>query len=766
MTLLLAVLLAACVATLGRVQAQSWMYRHAHESERDESIVQVQPWMRTLTNGRVTAVLDECSGRFAARTADGRTLLFARGGEATSHISVLIDGTIHTNYGKSQMTAPWPRRNLGRGVVERLADRLRCTWRIAARGGEARLVLELEPVSDGAHEELRVHVTVENATPRALHVGMTVMEDVEAAGDDNVRLRHVAELIGHERVFRGGDVPERMMMQSGAFAPDSAFCRFRGEGVSTPDAVTVGEWSYHGRLGTAVYGYEATGFPIWDTALLLQWDARELPGGGSRTESTAIALQAPRPDTPGASSFAREFVVPMHTNVALLSIVSDSVATVRVSAPYAPGWFDSDFTLRDGPWEETVTVAPDKPVGVAIRLATKNRLNTDSVTFYRQHHVVASADREIGLVVRPLAHTSMLDANLLWPVAWWDTLYLYHGTMEWTWIALNDGGRENTLNIHHTLRYDVSTYSDKTTEGIPIGGVFNIDIPAGGHVDIQRGNERRRHYNHWDPLLPSDGAGDLLTGRHLFHIGVTLASTIYPGVSTFVGSFYDYFQERYFHQPSRRQLGTEYVFVPFRKQYANKQEDLLRVMAYEDDTEVTLFDGTPPIRLDRGVHIDTLLSQATVIRSSKPVAVHQHEPGWQYMQADTVRGAGAFALLPPGLWGRRYFAYTNDLFETQRFRHPVYDFQDGSSFFKTLYLLIITRVENAAGVLLNGVPVDESEFTSFGEWAYAYLDITPGYHIVSSGQPLLTVVCGGGNAVPSTSVRRFAFGMSWIPAFK
>ncbi len=261
-----------------------------------------QPVLLTLTKGKVTAVLDTFSGRFGAASADGKTMLFASGMSLTSHLSVLIDGTIWTNYGKSQMSAPYPQRNLGGGRTEILTDRLRYTWDVRGRAGTVGISLELEPVSDSLYEEVRIHLIVENLGTRAVDAGLTVMEDINADGDDNILLRDISTIWTHETALTGRGIPERLVLQSGAYAPDSAHCRVRGTALTDPDILTIGSWFYHSGLGTAVYGYTASSMPIGDAAVLLQWNSGALAPGARREEVTAIGFTAPRKAAAAAPS--------------------------------------------------------------------------------------------------------------------------------------------------------------------------------------------------------------------------------------------------------------------------------------------------------------------------------------------------------------------------------------------------------------------------------------------------------------------------------
>lgn len=728
-----------------------------------------QQRLATLTKGKLTAVLDTYSGRFAAQTVNGTRLLFARDAELTSHISISLDGEIYTNYPKSDLNVLWPQHALGRGETQMLSDRIRHTWRLGSRGGERRVILELEPVSDSLYNEVRIHLMVENATTYVISAGMTVMMDVCAGADDKVRLRDGATALEYERRFASGELSDRLMLMSGVYQPDSAYCRLGGDALTPPDAVTVGRWMYHSALGTAVYGYEASGLPIWDSAVLAQWDTATLPAGKRRTQSTAAGVTGRLPQSPGLSgTFAREFVVPVITQ-GLLTIVSDSVSTVHISTPFVDRPTES-IDDHDRSWDTTLTVGPGNPSTIFMRVARYSPKDVDSIAYRRQSHIEVTSDIGIGLITRAFRWGYEMDAVSVWPVSWWDSECLFHGIMGFGSSEIFTATKEDTINIRTTIGYQINWYAGQSSPTFTEPGSSIIyGIPSRASLFLHRGTYEE-NFNHWSTRKPetnaltADGVGDLVTCQNPFRIQTIFRIPILPGKNNpHIGKAV---HNRVIDHPSRRQLGATYVFVPFFKPRARKQDDLLRIIAYENDTKITLTDGTPPIVLDRAQYVDTLFSSATIIRSDKPVAVYQHHLSWEYLESDTVYGGAAFAMLPPELWGNRYHAMTNDIFAPNLgYSNGKWDLPVFPLYYDNLYLIVVTHTSNRAGVLINDVPVDAGRFTVFGEYAYAYIDIAPGYHIVSSSRPLLTVVCGGGAAIYGGESKLYPAGMSWIPPF-
>ena len=731
----------------------------------------VQQDVLTLTRGRVTAILDTFSGRFAVSSADGKKLLFASGVRLTSHISVAVDGTIWTNYGKSQMYAPYPHRNLGRGRAETLGDRLRYTWEVRGRSGPVRIALELEPVADSLYEEVRVHLIAENLGTRAIETGMTVMEDVDADGDDRVRLRDGTTVYARERSFTGSELPERLLLQSGAWHPDTAHCRFLGHALTAPDILTVGRWFYHSGLGTAVYGYAASPQPIVDAAVLTQWNSRALAPGARREEITAIGFTAPLPEAEGTSTFAYELIVPMMDITKLVSIVSDSTTTVHVVAAYTDAWYEEPGS-RNGYWDTTVTVTPTTPATVFVWLYPPQRQDVDSVRWYRKYSLKLRSDREIAAIARPLTDDFNYDASTVWPEKAWDTEYLFHGIFTNAVCVAKLGGASNRISIHpskeyycatYTVRFDL-VYQSRFPADIPI----IYDLPGDGAFLFEKDWGSWHVFNHWNtPIIferdsSFDGAGDMVCGTQPFALTVYTICKLFPGSSRGETWNDPKYQSHNTRHPTRSQLGTEYIFVPFRKPGLALQDDLLRIIAYEDGTELTLFDGSPPLRLNRQEHVDTLLDAPTVIRSNKPVAVYQHHLACDYLRTDSTYHGGAITLLPHGLWGRTYYAVDDDA-TTLAPDHLLLTIYPQLLFYDH-YLILITKTEHRGDISIDGIPVDASRFTVFGNWAYAYVDVSPGFHRVTGGHRFLTISCGGGSGPMGKWWNNFGF--SYIPPFK
>jgi hypothetical protein len=727
-----------------------------------------------LTRGDVTAVLDTVSGRFGVERAGGTNLLFRAGIYVTSHVSVMIDGTVFTNYRKSELSAPYPQQNLGKGAVEILPERLRYSWDKYVAGRNVRIILELEPVSDSVYAEVRVRLIVENRGRRAISCGMTVMEDVCAGEDDAAVLLSCDSELREERTLRGGDVPERLTMRSEVFLPDSGICRLRGHALTTPDELTVGRWSYGGYLGTAVYGYQASGRAIGDAAVLLQWNAVPVAVGERRETATAVALRAPQPErTDYPSTFAREFSVPMNGNLAFLAFFSDTTAVVHVRTPRRDAWWESAAS-RDGKWDTTIVVRPDKPDGITIWF--EGRPFADSTEYYQHAEVRVSSTSDIGIALMP--DDTQYGFIPVWPDDWLDSMYLLPGGFAGNRYCAGVLRGEGKLIIEPTVPYcHMQFHSTQSFE--PAGKTLAIELPDRANYWFY--STRPIVYNPWDPFwkitdpknfffgwlfLTPAGQGDNIRYNSPFHlIADSFGSFIRPGDRRWVIQGRDASLLGYLFIPSRRQLGREYFIVPFRKPGAWTNADLVRIIAYEDGTEIRLDPVSPPIRLDRSGYVDTLVASPTTIRSNQPIAVYQHHLDWEWLGLDTVAHGSRFTLLPPGMWGRKYFVHP--AVGRQPNILPLLDgrIRDAGLSFNELYLIIMRPRSNTAPVEIDGYVVDEGRFRQSGEYSWAYVDITDEYHVVESACPIFVVVCGEVDHHQSP-YHHDPMGMSWVPPYR
>ncbi len=460
----------------------------------------------------------------------------------------------------------------------------------------------------------------------------------------------------------------------------------------------------------------------------------------------------------------------MLTDAAYLSIVSDSTARVRVSAPYIDASYEAAGT-RDGSWDTTGIVTPGRPFSLTLFLSPLSWKTMDSVRYNRRWFVTVTADAEVSAIVRTLGPELNFDASVVWPAAEWDTEYLYHGSLGYSLLRVQTGDAGAVVQFDHSVELFM-LFNPNYPYPIPVGTI-QVQLPPDGAVRFDMGYDAYGFYNfsHWNPVNGTerdstvDGAGDLIRSDQPFMLLHYNFGKIYPSMP--FGPRYDpYYEPQCLIQPSRRQMGTEYVFVPFRKPGARTQDDFVRIIAEEDDTDISLFEGTPALHLKRAEHVDTLIDRATVIRATRPVAVYQHHLTWMFLETDTTYYGGALPLLPHGLWGKRYYPVDDDGSHIPPF-NPDY-FSKGYNAFRYYahYYILITKAAKRDGIFIDDVPVDASRFTVFGDWAYAYVDVPAGFHVVRSDHSFLTISCGGMDGSPQRTRYYGGCGISYIPPFR
>jgi len=155
---------------------------------------------------------------------------------------------------------------------------------------------------------MRVRIAIENLTNVTSSIGIAVQMDANAAGNDRALMRGFRS--DREASWREAEVPSTGMIGSGAFAPDSAGGRLRGNGVTTPDFFLAGQWESNGALGTALYGYVGReGRNIWDAAVFAQWDEKDIAPGNTREETTAIGIKKTQIVETRTTSFGKRFIL-------------------------------------------------------------------------------------------------------------------------------------------------------------------------------------------------------------------------------------------------------------------------------------------------------------------------------------------------------------------------------------------------------------------------------------------------------------------------
>lgn len=382
------------------------------------------------TLDKVTAVLDPLSGRFSVKHQDGRTILFHGATALTSHISVKIGSRIYSNYRWVVLNTDPAVANLGKGVAESLTDRLRYSWTLWTHDGEFAIVQDLIPVTNGERNEVRVRIAVENHGSKEVPIGIALVLDVDAAGNDNAPIVINETKTEYERAFRNEHIPDSWFIDEGAFKPDTILGKLAGDGLTKPDVLIPGRWTSHGRLGTAVYGYSPGGQYIWDTAHFLQWDERASDAGEVWEVTTSVGLKGPKSQKIG--TFGRKFYLG-DSGAFYLCLITEETATVKMSLPVDAK--HEKVELRDGQWDTTFVLQPYKPYQMQITSSTpyKKFQGHDSVLMMQQEVLRIEADEDIAVM-----QGRWEGYEVVLPIEYGDTSFMITGY--WPDITINTLG--------------------------------------------------------------------------------------------------------------------------------------------------------------------------------------------------------------------------------------------------------------------------------------------------------------------------------------
>lgn len=675
----------------------------------------------------VAAMLDPESGRFSVVHTDGRTILFRGQPALTSHISVKIGARIYSNYRWVVFNTDPRISKLGKGTPEVMTDRLRYRWSINSPEGSCIVIQDLIPFREGNWNEVRVSITVENISQVKKDIGIAIVLDVDAAGNDNAPILLGTERVEYERTFRGATIPEYWEVDDRAFLPARIAGRLSGNGVTKPDVVIPGRWTSHGRLGTAVYGYETSGQYIWDTAIFLQWDETQTAPGAKREATAAVGLRgqngSTKDDTPNGT-FARE----IWKNIdGAYILVSDHTVSVTITS-FCDAQWESEAT-RDDRWDTTVVLQPDVPTRIVYwSECNLSRLKTDSVRWY-QFRVV----RFIG--DKPFAVTSsIVDVS---PLGNWsaDTSFLLPGDYSgssWNICTMSEETEFSVTPKNKALQISnlqpfVSSLRMKPDS------TYVWKMPPHSLQNIRIAIDETGYGIYIHPPAAPDGSGSLLKTDKPVLVSQWLGADLINARNI----QYSDRPSRHFHLIPGRLLGLQYPFIPYKKTNAIRNHDFVRIVAHHDSTRLKLFEYSTPLLLNRGQNLDTLLDAPTVIEADKPFALYQHGlTAWMVSIVDSVRYADSWQHLAPEHWGRKYYPMTN--FYKQYSDSGTWPPMDTSHFF----LRIVAHKDSTDGITLDGIPLSPAQFLSVGNYLYADIPYQRYYGLVLSQHRFLALVYG------------------------
>ena len=237
---------------------------------------------RRAGNSMIAVAAEVTTGQFRIEASDGTPLQFRSERGVTGYTNVHIGTNTFTN-NLLQRSAPPAGCRAMRGIrVEALADRVRITASLPVGGDTLYFRQDLLPATDGDYAYVNIITSVENPTPRPYAAGVLMMQDVMIGSSDAVDLEAEGAAITHETAYTGAAIPASW----DATAAGGSFTvrgRLRSPTADAPDVFVAGNWQFSGYLGTASWDYTASGLPITDDAVLLQWNDAVVAPGASRT---------------------------------------------------------------------------------------------------------------------------------------------------------------------------------------------------------------------------------------------------------------------------------------------------------------------------------------------------------------------------------------------------------------------------------------------------------------------------------------------------
>lgn len=247
----------------------------------------------TADNGIIAVQVEKSTGQFRITASDGTPLLFSGRKGVTGYTNVRYGTTTYTTNLLHRPSAPAGSRPLTDPRIETLADRVRLQAALVQQGDTLLLLQDLIPTIDGDYAYINIVTTLQNASTRVVRAGSLLMQDIMIGAHDRVDLLVDSAAVSAERSWSATQIPDRFE----AHVPGSPY-QIHGRLVSStadrPDFFVAGNWRFNGYLGTAVWDYVPSGLAITDHAVLLRWDAREIPAGSSRTMRTDYGFLAIR----------------------------------------------------------------------------------------------------------------------------------------------------------------------------------------------------------------------------------------------------------------------------------------------------------------------------------------------------------------------------------------------------------------------------------------------------------------------------------------
>jgi hypothetical protein len=309
------------------------------------------------SNSAITVGVERGSGRFWVETGDGTPLLFCRGEGLTSFTNLRFQGTTFTNNTLVSPRIPALTSPMPSGTVTEAADRVVFTVTLAVQGCSLECTQEFAPMLENDYAFIRVTTRLRNIAPTAVRAGLQQMYDLFLGASDLANVSVAGAPVLRETGWDAPSVPGEWT----ATAPGTALRargRLAGAGLTPPDRFIIGRWQYNGYLGAAYWDYAASGFEMWDNAVLMQWNERVLAPGASAVTVTDYGYETSyryelscRADTVAMNATQTDYIpnpLRVYAAVRNTGLVSIPRIAARIALPAGTSFAGQDSALAVG----------------------------------------------------------------------------------------------------------------------------------------------------------------------------------------------------------------------------------------------------------------------------------------------------------------------------------------------------------------------------------------------------------------------------------
>jgi len=244
---------------------------------------------RTAT---VTVVSDDPlsrqdKGRFTAGDGAGRKILYGYPGAPWSSFTTLnIEAPVNTLTVYGSSAGAW-QVNPYDTFDENGNSMNTSTWAYSGIHVRQDLSIIKNPDTQSRYDTIRIRYAVENRNTFTAQVGLRIMLDTQANGNDASPVYTSSSgLVSQEEKFTGAAVPDYWYTQDDPVSPTViAEGYLNSAGATTPDMLIIGQWDYMNE-GVNIWDYEVHAQAITDSAVAVFYDPALI---AAETTDTIIA---------------------------------------------------------------------------------------------------------------------------------------------------------------------------------------------------------------------------------------------------------------------------------------------------------------------------------------------------------------------------------------------------------------------------------------------------------------------------------------------